>query len=185
MTKRKSKKGKPMGRLIIGVKEKRGGMTVITKVEEKEEAVMAVEIWVSEEKWRIVGVYAKKNMEKKLEVMKEWLEQQEEDTWTIIRGISTQRQGRWEGGRGGGLEEEIGRRSKDGKINGEERKFVGELEKVGWGILNVSIDGDEREFTYMGGREESVIDYVVRQIKVRERMLKMERGTVWSRIITR
>lgn len=80
------------------------------------------------------------------------------------------------GGRGGGLEEEIGRRSKNGKINGEERKFVGELEKVGWGILNVSINRDEGEFTYMGGREESVIDYVVRQIKVRERMLKMEKG---------
>lgn len=75
MAKRKSKKGKPMGGLIISVKEKRGGVTVITKVEEKEEAVMAVEIWVSEEKWRIVGVYAKRDMEKKLEVMKEWLEQ--------------------------------------------------------------------------------------------------------------
>lgn len=75
MAKRKSKKGKSMGGLIIGVKEKRGGGTVITKVEEKEEAVMAVEIWVSEEKCRIVGVYAKRDMEKKLEVMKEWLEQ--------------------------------------------------------------------------------------------------------------
>lgn len=52
MAKRKSKKGKPMGGLIIGVKEKRGGVTVITE-EEKEEAVMAVEIWVSEEKWRM------------------------------------------------------------------------------------------------------------------------------------
>lgn len=71
MAKRKSKKGKPMGRLIIGVKEKRGGVIVITEVEEKEEAVMAVEIWMSEEKWRIVGVYAKRDMEKKLEVMKE------------------------------------------------------------------------------------------------------------------
>lgn len=39
-----------MGGLIIGVKEKRGGVTVITEVEEKEEAVMAIEIWVSEEK---------------------------------------------------------------------------------------------------------------------------------------
>lgn len=79
-------------------------------------------------------------------------------------------------GGGGGLEEETGRRSKDGKINGEERKFVGELEKVRWRILNVSIDGDEGKFTYMGGREESVIDYVVEQIKVRERMVKMEKG---------
>lgn len=50
----------------------------------------------------------------------------------------------------------------------------------------MSIDGDEREFTYMGGREESVIDYVLRLCgktdKVRERMLKMEKGD-W--IITR
>jgi len=44
-------------------------VTVITEVEEKEEGVMAVEIWVSEEKWRIVGVYAKGDMERKLEVI--------------------------------------------------------------------------------------------------------------------
>lgn len=43
MAKRKSKKGKPMGGLIIGVKEKRGKVTVITEVEEKEEAVMTDE----------------------------------------------------------------------------------------------------------------------------------------------
>lgn len=32
---------------------------------------MAVEIWMGEEKWRIVDVYVKGDMEKKLKVMKE------------------------------------------------------------------------------------------------------------------
>lgn len=110
MAKRKNKKGKPMGGLIIGVKEKRGEVTVITEVK-KEEAVMIVERWVSEEKWRIVGVYAKRDMEKKLEVMKEWLKEQEEDRWTIIRGISTQRQERWGEGEDWRRKQEEGRKT--------------------------------------------------------------------------
>jgi len=92
LAKRRSKKGRPMGGIIIGVKEEEGIASVI-EVEEKEEGVMAVEIWVGEERWRIVGVYVKEDMERKLEVMKEWLEEQEEGRWTMIGGDFNARTG--------------------------------------------------------------------------------------------
>lgn len=38
----------------------------------------------------------------------------------------------------------------------------------GWGILNGR--GKEGEFTFTGGRGESVIDYVIEEEKVRKRM---------------
>jgi len=78
----------------------------------------------------------KGDMERKLEVMKGWLEEQREDQWTLIGGDFNARTGSLGGGKGGGEEEETGRRSKNGKTNSEGRKLVGELEKVGWGIMN-------------------------------------------------
>lgn len=91
---------------------------------------MAVEIWMGEEKWRIVDVYVKGDMEKKLKVMKEWLKEQGEDRWTIIGEDFNVRTGTM---REREQEEETERRTKDGKINGEGRKLVGKLEKVGGG----------------------------------------------------
>jgi len=71
----------------------------------------------------------------------------------------------------------VGRKSKDGKVNGEGRRLVGGLERVGWGILNGAVEGDEEgEFTYTGGRGESVIDYVIGEEKVKNRVVRMEIG---------
>ena len=176
LAKRRSKKGRPMGGIIIGVKEEEGIASVI-EVEEKEEGVMAVEIWVGEERWRIVGVYVKEDMERKLEVMKEWLEEQEEGRWTMIGGDFNARTGGLGGWAEDREEEEVGRKSKDGKVNGEGRRLVGGLERVGWGILNGAVEGDEEgEFTYTGGRGESVIDYVIGEEKVKNRVVRMEIG---------
>lgn len=62
------------------------------------------------------------------------------------------------------------RRSKDKKINAENRimlKILGELE---WFILNGDIEGDlNEEWTYTGEREELVIDYVIVKVNARER----------------
>lgn len=40
------------------------------------------------------------------------------------------------------------------------------------GILNGSTENEEGEFTYTGGREKLVIDYVVGKVKVRERVVR-------------
>jgi len=43
--------------------------------------------------------------------------------------------------------------------NREGKKLIGTIEERGWGILNHSIKGDEKgEFTYLRGRERTVID---------------------------
>jgi len=119
---------------------------------------LAVEVWVGEERWRIVGVYVKGDMKEKLEAMEGWLEEQEESKWTIIGGDFNAKTGRLGGGIEEGEEEGIVRKSKDVKVNEEGRKLIGGLEKRGWGILNGTVEGDEEEeFTYTGGRE-SVID---------------------------
>lgn len=43
--------------------------------------------------------------------------------------------------------------------------MLGGLEKVGWGIMN---EGTEGEFSYTGERGQSMIDYVIGDIKIRE-----------------
>ncbi|KMQ90634.1 neurofilament medium polypeptide-like protein [Lasius niger] len=132
--------------IIIGVKEEEGIASVI-EIKEKEEGVMAVKIWVGEERWRIVRVYVKGDMERKLEVMKEWLEEQEEGRWTMIGadfnartgglggGQMAERKRKWEENRktGRGIDEEleakigrIGEELKEGEREYEERK------KLGW-----------------------------------------------------
>ncbi|KMQ90798.1 stress response protein nst1-like protein [Lasius niger] len=163
-----------MGGMIIGVKEEIG--EVWCEEEEGEDGVLAVEIRVGEERWRIVGVYVNGDMEKKMEVIKEWLEEQEE-RWTLIGGDFNARTGTLGGGKERGEEEEVERKSKDRKINMEGRRLVEGLEKVGWEIFNGCTEGDEKgEFTYTGGRGESVIDYVIGEEKVKERVVKLEVG---------
>jgi len=65
-------------------------------------------------------------------------------------------------------EEEKGRRkSKDRKVNREERHLLEALKEAGWFIYNSGGKGDEeREWTYAGGRRESVLDYMVGDEKV-------------------
>ena len=69
------------------------------------------------------------------------------------------------------------RNSKDGTENAEGRKLGGWLEERGWGILNGTMKGDERgEFTYTGARGETVIDYVVGEVGVVDRIESLEVG---------
>lgn len=53
------------------------------------------------------------------------------------------------------MEEEEGKRkSRDEKINGDERKLYRVLEDIGWSVLNGNVEGDEEEeWTYTGKRE--------------------------------
>lgn len=56
-------------------------------------------------------------------------------------------------------------------MNREKRGMVRFLEERGWGILSRNIKGDEEEeYTYTGGKENTVIDYVIGNGEVREKI---------------
>lgn len=64
------------------------------------------------------------------------------------------------------------KRSKDEKANGEERKLI-----CKWRIFNRCIRGDEeREYTFTGGKGNTVINYVIGDLEVRDRMGSMRIG---------
>jgi hypothetical protein len=88
------------------------------------------------------------------------------------------------GGKGRRMEEQqatIERRpTKDGIENAEGRELVSLVEERGWDVLNGNCIGDEKgEYTYIGSRGETVIDYVmvneeawdkIKEFKVGERV---------------
>ena len=175
MARRRNKKGRARGGMMIGVRSKIeiGKVTV----EERGEGVMAVEIVLEGERWRIVGVYVNGDMESKIERIRDWMEEKRTGMKTLIGGDFNARTGE----RGGGVIEEWweegegSRKSKDKKINREGSILLKEIEEMGWEIFNGGVKGDEEgEWTYTGGKE--VIDYVIGNAEVKEWIEKMEVG---------
>jgi len=159
--KRRNKKGRPMGGMILGIRKDLIGQ----KEEEgrEVEGLIARRINYGKGDLRVVRVYVNKDMERKLEGLKEWLEEKERGVRTLIGGDFNARSG----DEGGKIEEEEGegnkyRRSKDRKINGEGKRLIDCVRERGWWILNGEIRGDEEgNWTYTGSRRESIIDYVL------------------------
>ena len=171
--KRKNKKGRARGGMMLGIRNNIEIGKVI--VEGRGEGVIAAEINLEGKRWRIVGVYVNGDMESKIESIREWMEKKK----TGIGGDFNARTGE----QGGGAEEELwgegtgNRKSKDKKINGEGRILLKEIEEVGWEIFNGGMEGDEEgEWTYTGGRGESVIDYIIGNEETKEWIGKMEVG---------
>lgn len=113
------------------------------------------------------------------------MEEKEGGVYTLIGGDFNARIGEEGGGwgmEGGGDrrgEEEEGRRrkSKDGKMKKDGKVLVQFLKERGWGILNGCKDGDEEgEYTFTRGKENTVIDYVIGDEEVRERVGKLRIG---------
>lgn len=122
----------------------------------------------------MIEVYVNGNLDGILEKLRGWMEEKREGERVIIVGDFNVRTGE-EWGRvryGDEGEEETGKRnSKDKKRNGEGRKLCTVLAEVGWEILNGDIEGDEDgEWTYTGGRGNSVIDYVLGNGDSKERI---------------
>ncbi|XP_077280504.1 uncharacterized protein LOC143907534 [Temnothorax americanus] len=168
---RKSRKGRAIGGMIVGV---RAGIKMEReKTKKDKEGIASIKVKLGKEWWRVVGVYINKDMDRKLEDLKEWVEEIERGVRVLIGGDFNARTGK-EGGFVEEGEEEMGegeRRSKDGKVNGEGKKLCRFLGERGWAIFNGGIRGDEEgEWTYTGGRGESVIDYVLGDRRTRERV---------------
>lgn len=140
------------------------------------------EEWKGVERWRIVGVYVKKeDMGDRLKDLEHWMEEKEEAIRTIIgrdfnarigergRGVLGDEGGN-EWGKGIG-----GRRSKDKKIDKEGRMLVELIEEKGWKVFNGSMEGDEEgEYTFIGGKGNTVIDFVIGDVEVEEKIKKLK-----------
>lgn len=178
MAKRKNRKGRAMEGMIMEIKKEiieRG-----TRIESTEEGIIVGRMRQGKKKWRIMGVYVGENREKVLEKIKKWGENREEEVYTLIGDFNART------GKKGGMvkedrEEEKGekreRQSKDKMVNREGRKLISCLEEMGWGIFNGCTRGNEQgEYTFTGRRENTVTDYIVREIKVWDKIEEMRVG---------
>lgn len=125
------------------------------------------------------GICEYENIRKKWEGIREWIENRGSKIRTIVGGDFHARTGeqgeRWKGGIEEKEREKGGRKSRDRKMNGEGRYMLEALEEAGWFIFNGEKKGDEEgEWTYAGGRGESVIDYMIGDEEVWEKISKIK-----------
>lgn len=144
IARRSSKKERATERIIMGFRE--GIKRIRDENVEKREEIMTEMFRLGRERWRLIGVYVNKNLDEKLEILREWMEEGEEGVKVLI-GEDFNVRTDSEGGRmvedGEEKMEVEGRRSKNRKVNGEKWKLCGVLEKLGWSILNRGAAGDE------------------------------------------
>lgn len=69
---RKSRKGRAMGRMVLEVKEG------IKREKKGWEGVLVTRVLLGAEWWKVMGIYVNENLEAKLEVLREWIEEKEE-----------------------------------------------------------------------------------------------------------
>lgn len=156
-TGKRNKKGRAMGEMVI---EKKEGIE--TKREDRvgeDEKIMTRKVNLGGEWWRLVGVHVNKDLEEKMERLKEWMENREKEVKVLIRGDFNAREEKGE--------KEVGeekRKLRGEKINRKGRKLCGFLGELGWSILNGNVEGDEKgEWMYTEKKGGSVIDYCVRK----------------------
>jgi len=174
IARKRNRKGRACGGMLLGIRKE-----LIEEEEEagEEEGRMVCKIKIGEEKWRIVGMYVNGEIERRLESIRDWIEVKDDEVKTIIGGDFNARTGE----EGGWIieedqeEETKSRTSKDKKVNKEGKILIEFMEKKGYAIFNGNIKGDDKEeYTYTGGRGESVIDYIIGDGRVRDRIERME-----------
>ncbi|EZA50989.1 hypothetical protein X777_10537 [Ooceraea biroi] len=141
----------------------------------KEGIMMGVRKGLEGEKWKIGTVYIREKVEEMLKKIGRIREGGEREEGWIVGGDYNARTGErgvmeewWDG---------VERRSKDKIMNKQGEEMIKWIEEEGWGIMNGAKEGDEEgEMTFMGGRGEMVIDYIIGDRKAWERVVRMEVG---------
>ena len=169
---RENKKGRAMGGILTGIKK---------KWEEKKEKLYGVRedflerrIVVGDNIWNFMTVYNKGGGNEIFKFLEENIPDVTQEL-ILIGGdfnVRTAEEGsREEEGEKGQ------RKSKDKVINAGGRSLLSLTERKGWIILNGACEGDlEGEWTYLGPRGESVIDYCMVNIAGREFTKSMKVG---------
>lgn len=139
--------------------------------EESEEALAAS--WKREgEKWIWGVTYMRHKRKENFEIMGAWMDKNK-DGIIIINGDFNARTAE-DGGLWLSTGERETRKSKDKTDNIEGKELIGRLEENGMGIGNGAMEGDEEgEWTYVGSRGCTSIDYGIRNEKGREKIKKM------------
>jgi len=115
-------------------------------------------------------------MKSKRKEIEEMLGDLEEEIF-CIGGDFNARVGKEEERIEGEEDEEPWRNSKDEEVNNKGKELLGLVEDREWDIVNGNMRGDENgELTYVGGREESVVDYVLVNQKAWDKIEKMKIG---------
>jgi len=152
-----------------------------SKIEIGGKGVLVGDMSVGEEKWRVIGVYVGGGIERSLQEVERWVEDKGEGRRILVGGDFNARTGGEGGGVGRGWEETLegGRKrlSKDKKVNKEGKRLLEFLDNKGWGIFNGIVRGDEKgEFTFTRGKGDTVIDYVMGDEEVEEKVKRMRIG---------
>lgn len=121
---RKNKKGRTSEGMLLGLRKEIEEIKEEKKME-AEEGRIECKIRIGEERWRIIGVYVNNDIDKKMENLKDRMEEGEKRVRPMIGGDFNARTGEegWWVEEDGEEMEGRGRRSKDKKINGEDRKL--------------------------------------------------------------
>ena len=90
--------GGAMGGMIMGVRK---GLEMKEEEDREREGMMVKKVRLGGDWWRIIGVYVNKDLQGKLEELKEWTEEREEGVRMVIEGDFNARTGTEGGGRYG------------------------------------------------------------------------------------
>lgn len=90
LTKRRSKRRRVRGEIIMGIRKDL--VEEGTVIEEKEERIMIGRVKRGEERWRVVGVYIWENLDWTLEKIGRWTEEKNIGIKTLMGGILMQGQ---------------------------------------------------------------------------------------------
>jgi len=129
-------------------------MGVKRELLEKGTRIISGRVRKENQKWRIMGVYVKGNMEETLQELDKWMGKRKEGIMTVIGGDFNARTGekggeieikKWGEGKGKRVKKyrRRDRKSQDRKTNKEGRMLIDIIEERGWEILYGSTKGDE------------------------------------------
>lgn len=155
-------KGRAKGGILLGVKK---ALRVINIKKSESSDLVTLTINSNNEVWKVIGIYNRNGAEQTLLKLDD--ETQNPEERIVIGGDFNARIGE-EGTFDEELETREKRRSKDKIINREGKFLMKLMEQKAWFVLNGNVEGDRNgEFTYMGPKADTVIDYVITDINTR------------------